>query len=51
MGWRMGYGEDYMEQFDNWYAALGSGGRKEYRDRYPEPDDWNEFYARRRGSN
>jgi len=46
----MGYGEDYLEKFDGWFASLQSGGRKEYRDRYPEPVGWQGFYAQRRGS-
>lgn len=50
IGWRMGYGEDYMDQFDRWFATLGSGDRDEYRIHYPEPDGWYGFYARGRGS-
>jgi len=49
IGWRMGYGEDYWHRFDTYYASLGSGGRKQFRDRHPEPAEWEGFYARKRG--
>ncbi|MEZ0244130.1 MAG: hypothetical protein ACAH11_12200 [Sphingomonas sp.] len=49
IGWRMGYGETYLIEFDRWYASLGSGGRQHYREQYPEPTDWDGFYAQRRG--
>ena len=45
----MGYGEDYLLKFSAFYASLRSGGRKRFRDCYPEPSDWEGFYAHKRG--
>lgn len=44
MGWRMNGGEDYMDDWIRWYRGLMSQKRKEYRDRYPEPEGWRGFY-------
>jgi len=47
----MGYGEEYWMEFDAFYASLGSGGRAKYREQFPEPPEWDGFYARKRGRN
>lgn len=44
IGWRMGYGEDYMLKWDNWYHALSDGESKEYRELFPEPPTWKGFW-------
>ena len=45
----MGYGEDYLLNFRDWYESLGSSGRKQFRNLHPEPSEWEGFYARVRG--
>ena len=45
MGWRMGGGEDYKIEFGNWYRSLSDEARSEYRQFYPEPEGWEDFYA------
>jgi len=49
IGWRMGYGEEYWFKFRDWFASLESSGRAQVRERYPEPEGWDGFYARLRG--
>ena len=53
IGWRMGDGEDYWMQFDNWYGGLSGDQKAAYRTRYPEPTEvaqglpWTGFYDRK----
>ena len=45
MGWRMGYGEDYMDFWVMWYTGVISGEEREaYRALNPEPEAWLGFY-------
>ena len=44
MGWRMGQGEDYMEQYLKWYYANPRSKRVEIMNKYKTPEDWSEFY-------
>jgi len=41
MFWRMGLGEDYLIQWSQYYLA---SDRVDYRNKFPETDDWNGFY-------
>lgn len=43
--WRMGDGEDYIVSWWLFYGALDINGKKEYQTRYPEPSEWEGFYA------
>jgi hypothetical protein len=53
IGWRMGYGEDYWVEFDEWYKSLTSEIRAQYRAKFPEPSEveqglpWTGFYDRK----
>ncbi len=44
IGWRMGYGEDYIEQWGNWYCALEQMEQEEYRQLFPEPITWQGYW-------
>lgn len=44
IGWRMGYGEDYMGKWHRWYQKLPSGKSAEYRQLFPEPPTWKGFW-------
>ena len=44
IGWRMGYGEDYISQWGVWYHGLSDSGKRKYRAMYPEPADWQGVY-------
>jgi hypothetical protein len=44
IGWRMGGGEDYWIAFIDWYRGLQSKEREQYRQAYPEPDEWSGLY-------
>ena len=37
IGWRMGYGEDYIYRFGDWLDTLSPDERTEYRTLFPEP--------------
>ena len=46
MGWRMGAGEHYRDEWEAWYAKLWPKERRdEYALKYPEPPEWSGFYA------
>ena len=40
IGWRMGYGEDYIVRFGDWLDTLSPDERTEYRTLFPEPVTW-----------
>ena len=44
MGWRMGYGEDYIYRFGNWLDTLSSEELKEYKTLFPEPITWKDWW-------
>ena len=37
IGWRMGYGEDYIYRFGDWLDTLSPDEQTEYRTLFPEP--------------
>ncbi|WP_168797866.1 hypothetical protein [Pacificoceanicola onchidii] len=43
-GWRMGGGEDYMNDFQIWFSALSDEKFSEYVRQYPEVGSWVGFY-------
>ncbi|WP_146039620.1 MULTISPECIES: hypothetical protein [unclassified Variovorax] len=46
MGWRMGAGEAYAEEFDSWLARQPTGVLQAYQAKYPAPLDWAEIWPR-----
>lgn len=44
IGWRMGCGEDYIDRFGDWLAALSPEERAEYRALFPEPVTWKGWW-------
>ena len=44
IGWRMGYGEDYICQFGDWLNTLSSEEQEEYRTLFPEPVTWKGWW-------
>jgi hypothetical protein len=45
IGWRMGYGEDYVCKWSPWYCGLSEAGKRKYQDMYPEPEDWRGYWS------
>ena len=44
IGWRMGYGEDYIYRFGDWLDTLSPEERTEYRSLFPEPVTWKGWW-------
>ena len=44
IGWRMGYGEDYIYRFGDWLDTLSPEERTEYRTLFPEPVTWRGWW-------
>ncbi|MCI8372140.1 MAG: NADAR family protein [Lachnospiraceae bacterium] len=44
IGWRMGYGEDYLSRFSKWLAELSQEERMEYQNLFPEPVTWSGWW-------
>jgi hypothetical protein len=44
IGWRMGYGGDYHDEFYRWFSGLTSEAQVRFRESNPEPTDWSGFY-------
>jgi len=47
MGWRMGVGEEYLDDFNEWFGRKHAEAKRRYADDNPEPRGWDGFYARR----
>lgn len=45
IGWRMGYGEDYIYRFGDWLDTLSTEEQEEYRFLFPEPVTWKGWWA------
>ncbi len=41
IGWRMGYGESYAEQFYQWFYKLTPEEQNDYKYKFPEPVCWS----------
>jgi ribA/ribD-fused uncharacterized protein len=44
IGWRMGYGEDYICQWLPWYWGLSDAGKKRYHAMHPPPAGWEGYW-------
>lgn len=44
IGWRMGYGEDYIYEFIDWYFALTEDEKKQFQRLFPTPKGWLGWY-------
>lgn len=44
IGWRMGYGEDYIVRFSKWLDELSQEEQEEYRMLFPEPVTWKGWW-------
>lgn len=44
IGWRMGYGEDYADRFNEWLDTLLPEEQMEYRSLFPEPVTWKGWW-------
>lgn len=45
VGWRMGWGEAYWDQWRVFFLALKDEERQRYRETWPEPESWQGLYA------
>ena len=45
IGWRMGYGEEYIYRFFSWLEELSSEERVEYQALFPEPAAWKGWWS------
>ena len=41
IGWRMGYGESYGDEFYRWFHTLSRDEKEEYNRKFPEPVCWS----------
>lgn len=44
IGWRMGYEEEYYDQFYKWFSNLIAPEQDGFVARNPEPNGWEGFY-------
>ncbi|MFG6368911.1 MAG: NADAR family protein [Lachnospiraceae bacterium] len=44
IGWRMGYGEDYIYQWNEWFRTLSLEEQSTYEKQFPEPPMWKGFW-------
>ena len=44
MGYRMGSGQDYWQEFSDWFRSLAPDARANFSTENPEPADWRYFY-------
>ncbi len=44
LGWRMGYGEDYIDKFIEWWRCLSAEHKRAYINKHPAPEEWAKFY-------
>ena len=47
IGWRMGCGESYLMKWDHWYKKLSKENKSNYMNRFPQPEEWKNFYSSR----
>lgn len=47
IGWRMGYGESYIDEWDKWYSSLDEKEKKEYQTLFPEPVTWKGYWDKK----
>ena len=44
IGWRMGYGEGYKDDFFEWFNTLTEKEQVKYQEMFPYPKTWREYY-------
>lgn len=44
IGWRMGYGESYIDEWSEWLYALSEKEQAEYKEMFPEPVTWKGYW-------
>ncbi|MBC2579123.1 NADAR family protein [Clostridium sp. DJ247] len=44
VGWKMGSGEKYIYEFNDWYGNLTAEEKKQFQELFPEPMGWLGFY-------
>ncbi|WP_432664407.1 NADAR family protein [Wukongibacter baidiensis] len=44
IGWRMGYGEGYANEYFRWYSSLSTEEKQKYQQMFPEPKGWLGWY-------
>ena len=44
LGWRMGYGEGYLDEFFAFFRRLSPRQKRDYIRRYPPPAEWAGFW-------
>lgn len=44
IGLRMGYGEEYYNEFYKWFSNLSVAAAAGFMQQNPEPEAWNGFY-------
>ena len=45
LGWRMGGGEDFKRDFEQFFSALTEDQRQSYAAKHPEPVEWSGYYG------
>lgn len=45
IGWVMGSGAEYRQQFKSWFTGLDSSARDDFMRAHPEPEGWRGFYG------
>jgi len=45
IGWVMGSGAEYRQQFKSWFTGLDSSARDDFMRVHPEPEGWRGFYG------
>ncbi|MBI1211873.1 MAG: DUF1768 domain-containing protein [Alphaproteobacteria bacterium] len=46
LGWRMGFGQDYMEEWIKWYSAMSKANRQRYLALFRMPTYWMDWLSR-----
>tara|TARA_R110000868_G_scaffold162329_12_gene393488 strand:+ start:13226 stop:13525 length:300 start_codon:yes stop_codon:yes gene_type:complete len=47
IGWRMGPGDQYNQEFTEWLCTLTENQVALYVEEFPEPESWRGFYERK----
>ena len=45
LGWRMGKGEGYLDEFLKWWNSKSVEEKRRYAEEHPTPPDWEGFYG------
>jgi hypothetical protein len=46
LGWRMGFGEDYITEWGRWYFGTSKANRQKYLSLFRTPDYWTDWLSR-----